>query len=133
MTDSTALDRRYRRLLALYPKAFRRDREREILSVLMDRAAPRQQWPRPAEAVDLFRHAMWMRLKQVGRSRSERAHPVPWVVVRVLIGLWLVILTAICCEYHRWWGLALVAPASLHFSIAYRIASYAEHERDATG
>jgi hypothetical protein len=31
MTGSTRLERRYRRLLAFYPKAFRREREQEIL------------------------------------------------------------------------------------------------------
>ncbi len=35
MTDSTALERHYRRLLALYPKAFRREHEQEMLSVLI--------------------------------------------------------------------------------------------------
>jgi hypothetical protein len=35
MTDSAHLERRYRRLLAFYPKAFRREHEQEIVSVLM--------------------------------------------------------------------------------------------------
>ena len=39
MTNSSRLERRYRSLLALYPKAFRREHEQEILSVLMA-AAP---------------------------------------------------------------------------------------------
>jgi hypothetical protein len=39
MTDSSGLERRYRRLLALYPRAFRTEREEEMLAVLMAGAA----------------------------------------------------------------------------------------------
>jgi hypothetical protein len=39
MTDSTHLERRYRRLLAFYPKVFWGEHEQEILSVLMAGAA----------------------------------------------------------------------------------------------
>jgi hypothetical protein len=48
MTDSTHLERRYRRMLAFYPKAFRQEREQEILSVLMSGAAEGQRRPRSA-------------------------------------------------------------------------------------
>jgi hypothetical protein len=44
MTHSSRLERRYRSLLALYPKAFRREHEQEILSVLMA-DAPEDQKP----------------------------------------------------------------------------------------
>ena len=33
MTNPSRLERRYRSLLALYPKAYRRDHEQEILSI----------------------------------------------------------------------------------------------------
>jgi hypothetical protein len=36
MTDSQALERGYRRVLACYPRSFRRDNEDEILLVLLD-------------------------------------------------------------------------------------------------
>jgi hypothetical protein len=35
MSDVTGLERRYRRLVACYPRAFRREHEQEILAVLM--------------------------------------------------------------------------------------------------
>jgi hypothetical protein len=35
MTESTGLERRYRRLLAWYPRPFRREQEEEVLAVLM--------------------------------------------------------------------------------------------------
>ena len=68
MTDSADLERRYRQLLACYPRAFRLEHEQEILAVLMAGAAEGQQRPRPAEALNLIKHALWMRL---GLSRGR--------------------------------------------------------------
>jgi len=52
MSNSTDLQRRYRRLLAFYPHAFRREHEQEILSVLMDDAEPGQRRPgRPSPLI----------------------------------------------------------------------------------
>jgi hypothetical protein len=45
MTKSPRLERRYRRLLAFYPKGFRRENEQEILSVLMAGAAEASDGP----------------------------------------------------------------------------------------
>ena len=44
--------------------------------------------------------------------------------LRVVIGLWLVLLTGILYGYGRggWWGLLLVPAAALHFYIAYRLS-----------
>ncbi len=68
MSDSAGLERRYRRLLACYPRAFRREHEHEILAVLMAGADEGQQRPRLGEAADLIKHALWMRL---GLSRGR--------------------------------------------------------------
>ena len=46
MSDSADLERRYRQLLACYPRAFRREHEQEILAVLMAGADEGQQRPR---------------------------------------------------------------------------------------
>jgi hypothetical protein len=75
MSDSAGLERRYRRLLACYPRAFRHEHEQEILSVLMAGAGDGQQRPRPGEAADLIRSAIWIRLRpSVPRSaRTVRA------------------------------------------------------------
>jgi hypothetical protein len=67
MSDSAGLERRYGRLLALYPGAFRSEHEQEILAVLMAGADEGQQRPRTAEAANLINHALWMRL---GLSRG---------------------------------------------------------------
>jgi hypothetical protein len=124
MTDSTRLERRYRRLLAFYPKAFRRDREQEIVAVLMAGAAAGQRRPRLSESFDLLRSAILMRLRQIQLPSSwEYRHAGFMVPVRVLTGIWLVILTAILYGYGRggWWGALLVPAAALHFYLAYRL------------
>jgi hypothetical protein len=132
MTDSTDLQRRYQRLLALYPKAFRREREQEILSVLMAGAEAGQRWPRPAETADLLRHTLPMRLKEIGQPTSwERKHAGPWIfLARIAIGIWLLILTTILGQQSAW-GLALLAPAALHFYFAYHGAVAFKRSRPA--
>jgi hypothetical protein len=77
MSDSADLERRYRRLLACYPRAFRREHEQEMLLVLMAGAGEGQQRPRLGEAADLIQNATWMRLRpRVPRSQSA----VLWAV-----------------------------------------------------
>ncbi|MFZ1995113.1 MAG: hypothetical protein WAU75_13445 [Solirubrobacteraceae bacterium] len=132
MTDSTNLERRYRRLLAFYPKAFRHEREQEILSVLMAGAAQGQRRPRLAEAFDLLTNAIFMRVRQTHLPGSwEYRHARLMLPVRLLTGLWLVILTMILYGYHRGglWGALLVPSATLHFYLAYRLAKHLEQER----
>ena len=127
MTDSTDLERRYRRLLAFYPKSYRRQHEREILSVLMAGAAPDQRRPRPAESGDLLKSALRMRLRY-GVAWESTHHPGLWLWIRLLSGIWLVILTGILCSYGRWWGLALLAPAVLHFYLAARLGRIVDND-----
>jgi hypothetical protein len=63
MTDSANLERRYRRLLVWYPAAFRREREAEMLGVLMDSARDGQQRVGLADAANLVMAALIMRLR----------------------------------------------------------------------
>jgi hypothetical protein len=124
MTDAADLERRYRRLLVCYPAAFRHEHEQEILSVLMAGAEEGQRWPRLAEAADLLRSAICMRLQTRLRTSWawEYRHRRVMVPVRVVIGIWLVALTAILYGYGvgGWWGLLLVPAAAAHFYVAYR-------------
>jgi hypothetical protein len=62
MTDQANLERAYRRLLASYPREFRRENGQEILAVLMACAKDDQQRPGLAESADLIRSGLWMRL-----------------------------------------------------------------------
>jgi hypothetical protein len=124
MNDSTRLERSYRRLLAFYPKAFRREHEQELLSVLMAGAAEGQRRPRLAEAFDLLGNAIFMRLRQPKLPGPwEHRHARLMLPVRIAIGTWLVILTAILYGSGRggWWGALLVPAATLHFYLAYRL------------
>jgi len=69
MTGSPKLERRYRRVLACYPKAFRRESGEEILAVLMATAGEGQRRVGPAESADLIMGALRMHF---GLSRSPR-------------------------------------------------------------
>jgi hypothetical protein len=40
--------------------------------------------------------------------------------IRLAVGIWLLALTAYLCYREIWWGLLLLAPAALHFYLAYR-------------
>jgi hypothetical protein len=75
MSDQADLERAYRRLLAWYPREFRRENGQEILAVLMAGARDGQRRPGPAESADLIRSGLWMRLRpSVPRSaRTVRA------------------------------------------------------------
>ncbi len=118
----TPLERRYRRLLAFYPRPFRREHGEEMLAVLLESAAEGQRWPRLGDSANLLRNALWMR--RLGADWPNTHHPRLWLMVRLLAGTWLLILTAILCGYGRWWGLALVPFALLHFALALRLGRF---------
>jgi hypothetical protein len=67
MTGPSRLERRYRRVLACYPKAFRRESGDEILAVLLATAAQGQRRVGLAESADLIRGAVRMHF---GLSRA---------------------------------------------------------------
>lgn len=68
-SSSAGLERGYRRLIACYPREFRRENAEEILAVLLATAREGQRRPGFAEAADLLRGAARMRM---GLSRSPR-------------------------------------------------------------
>ncbi len=69
MSASPRLERRYRRVLACYPKAFRRESEDEMLAVLLATAAEGQRRAGLTESANLIMGAIRMHL---GLSRSPR-------------------------------------------------------------
>lgn len=73
MTDSAELERRYQRLLAWYPATFRAEHGQEILGVLLDSAHEGQQRVAFADAADLIRSALMLRLS-----------PASWAPVTVV-------------------------------------------------
>jgi len=116
------LERRYRRLLRLYPRRFRDAREREMLTVLMDGAESGQTRPRRGEAFNLVAHALGLRVRQ---SDWELQHPLTTVVIRGLVAVWLTVATVLLCSNGQWWGLVLLVFAALHLYLADRVASRA--------
>jgi hypothetical protein len=81
MTGPSQLERRYRRVLACYPKAFRRESEEEILAVLLSTAGEGQRRAGVAESADLIMGALRMHF---GMSRSPR--PVRNAVRLICLG-----------------------------------------------
>jgi len=75
VTGQAGLEQRYRRLLAWYPRAFRRENGPEILAVLMACAPDGQRRPGLAEYANLIRNGLLMRLRpRLPRSaRTVRA------------------------------------------------------------
>jgi hypothetical protein len=88
VSASSHLERRYRRLLAFYPAAFRREHEEEILSVLMEGAAEGQRWPRLAESVNLLTHAIRMRLRRAATGGVPMSAPGDNPAAKGLRGWW---------------------------------------------
>jgi hypothetical protein len=80
MTDQTNLERRYRRLLVWFPRAFRRENGQEILAVLMASAPDGQRRPGLAACADLIRSGLWMRL----RPSVPRSAPTVRTAVRLM-------------------------------------------------
>jgi hypothetical protein len=73
VSEQAKLERRYRRLLACYPRAFRRENEEEILAVLLACAQEGQQRPGLAASADLIKGAIqaWLR-PAPGQPRNVR-------------------------------------------------------------
>jgi hypothetical protein len=134
MNDSTHLERRYRRLLAFYPTAFRQEREEEMLAVLMAGASEGQQRPRLAETMDLVANGIRLRLRPLKRPTDwELRHPAPSVLGRIFIGIWLTVLTAFLCQTESLWGLLLLLPAALNFYLGLRVAAAVERDGEPRG
>jgi hypothetical protein len=73
MSEQAELERRYRRLLACYPRAFRRENGEEVLAVLLACAQEGQRRPGLAASADLLRGAVHARLRPApGQPRNVR-------------------------------------------------------------
>jgi hypothetical protein len=114
MTDQEHLERAYRRLLAWYPREFRRENEQEILAVLMADAPDGQRRPGLAESADLIRSGLWLRLRpSVPRSaRTVRAAVKLMYVGAAISTVNLILLLALIADiktYHAILGYHLTA------------------------
>jgi hypothetical protein len=78
-SEPAGLERRYRRLLACYPRAYRRQNEEEILAVLLACARTGQRRPGLAESADLIKGALRMRLGPPARA-PRTVQAAVWLV-----------------------------------------------------
>jgi len=132
VSDSTQLERRYLRLLAFYPKAFRCEHEQEMLSVLIAGAAEGQRRPSLDEAIDLVRNAILMRLWQIFTNLFVRPYEVRhrrllWGF-RIVWGLVLLGVAMFALPYGSWWALWFLAGAAADFVFGYRIYQIAQSQ-----
>jgi hypothetical protein len=70
MSEMTGLERGYRRLVACYPRSFRKENADEVVAVLLATSRDGQQRPGVAESVDLLTGAFRMHM---GLSRAPRS------------------------------------------------------------
>lgn len=75
-----ALARRYRRLLACYPRAFRREQADELVDVLMSCASSGRDRPTVRESANLIFNGLWLRLA----PRDSRRTPTVLAGVRLM-------------------------------------------------
>ena len=85
MTDQANLERAYRRLLVCYPRAFRQEKEEEILTVLMACSLEGQRRPSLAASMDLITSGLWMRVqpcvpRSVGARSGRRSGSCMWAL-----------------------------------------------------
>ena len=114
MSDNVALYRSYQRLLAAYPRSYRRVREVEMLTTLMDAAPPSRQRATVREGLDLVGGGLGYRL----RVPPGAAYRVV-AVVTALLGALLVAGGAVLAA----WNLADTAPSPAQADAAARDAA----------
>ena len=92
---AAVLQRRYRRVLILLPRAYRADRGEEMLGVLMDSAPEQQRWPRLSEVLSLATHSVRVRSGVSAPALSAQAARPLMRAVALLGTLYLSFLVAI--------------------------------------
>ena len=131
MTDSNArLERRYRRLLRLYPRSYQEKHGEDMLGVLMTESDRNGDRSRLAAALDLVRGAFlvhtrywWQMRSATEHGRLAVRHPLVVIRVRLAVALWLCVVTAVLCARGDWWGLALLVFVAIHLILAGRTAA----------
>lgn len=123
MTDRRMqpLERRYRRLLAAYPDAYRRENAEEILAVLMAGAAAGQRRPGLADTTSLLRGALSTHLRRLGQGTPQRGWEDGLALLSVAVPVVLVLIEAMvmALPFHPYRihpGLGLPAPVAAHYA-----------------
>jgi hypothetical protein len=121
MTDQAKLERAYRRLLAWYPRRFRDENGQEMLAVLMACAAGGRRRPGLAQAADVIRGGLWMRLfPSVPRSARTVRAAVRFMYAGAAVStVNLIVLLAVIADikaYHAVLGYRLTAAQASQFN-----------------
>lgn len=95
MTGSAGLERRYRRLLAWYPRAFREAYAEEMAAVMMAGASQGQARPRARESVNLLRNAIWARLRPARPARPNPTLQDALALFSLIAPVFLVVVAAL--------------------------------------
>lgn len=109
MNGSPALERRYRRLLVLFPADHRREYAEEMIGVLLASTPEGRRRPKLADAFDLIVGGLRARLRALGAGLSDASWPDALAVCSVALPV--VLLTALAVQY-VWnvrWGLSGVS------------------------
>jgi hypothetical protein len=132
MSDTTGLERAYRRLVACYPPSFRRENEEEMVTVLLATARKGQRRPGIAESADLIRGALRMRM---GLSRAPRTvlHAVRLMYLGAVAELGMLITTlltegsirAAVIQRNPWLTMAQLQPLNTEFTVDIVVACVA--------
>ena len=100
MTEAAGLERGYRRLLAAYPRSFRREQEEEMLAVLMAGAPQGQRRPGLAEAVDVIVSGFRLRLRRAGSGNRGWADALAVLSVAAPLLVLVAGLLEVVVPYH---------------------------------
>jgi hypothetical protein len=120
MTGERALERRYRRLLAWYPAAYRRAYGEEMIGVLMAAASDGNKRPGLAGALDLIGGGLLARLQAGRRTLAGSDWPdalaicsvaVPVILLGYFVSQWLFFLHVFVGAPHAQAGNALIVAA----------------------
>src|SRR5215469_17108936 len=102
MTDTLALQRRYRRLLIAFPADHRREYGEEMIGVLLASTPEGRRRPRLADALNLVSGGLRTRFRALGTGLSDANWPVALAICSVALPV--VLLAALAVNYI--WNLA---------------------------
>jgi hypothetical protein len=100
--DAEALERRYRRLLACYPREYRQAHEEEMLGVLLAGSGSRRR-PGAGESADLLLGALRIRVRRAVRSFPDSTAADALAVVSLLVPALLLAGAAPGLHEIAWW------------------------------
>ncbi|MEO3780890.1 GlsB/YeaQ/YmgE family stress response membrane protein [Micromonospora sp. B11E3] len=105
------LERRYRRLLRVYPRPYQAERGEEIVETYLDLVDPQRRWPSPHDALDLLGAGLRERLRGYGALGLADALPLAaTAALNTLIALAVFLLLQVEVDDPRITGLDPVGP-----------------------